>query len=61
MAIQVLMLGFLVEPEYFNERTVVDRYPQVAARKLELGILDGLVSNGARIRVAGDHPFARRL
>ena len=56
MAIQVLMLGFLVEPEYFNERTVVDRYPQVAARKLELGILDGLVSNGARIRVVGSFP-----
>ena len=35
---------------------MVEQYPQVAARNLELGILNGFVSNGARVQVIGSFP-----
>jgi hypothetical protein len=53
---KIIMLGFLVEKDYFDEITKFDLYPQVAARKQELGYLTGFVENHLNVDVFGFCP-----
>ncbi|WVN42140.1 glycosyltransferase [beta proteobacterium MWH-UniP1] len=53
---KIVMLGFLVEQDYFDEITKFDLYPQVAARKHELGYFRGFVENNFNVDVFGFCP-----
>lgn len=56
MSKKLILVGFLVEPIYFESQTKNDEYPQVAARKLELGFLSGFLENGVEAEVFGFFP-----
>jgi len=50
---RVIMLGFLVEPEYFRQYSQGDPFPQVAAYKLEERYVEGLRRAGVTVDVIG--------
>lgn len=56
MSKKLILVGFLVEPIYFESQTRNDEYPQVAARKLEMGFLSGFLENGVETEVFGFFP-----
>jgi glycosyltransferase involved in cell wall biosynthesis len=50
---RVIMLGFLVEPDYFRKYSQGDPFPQVAAYKLEERYVAGLRQAGVTVDVIG--------
>lgn len=56
MSRDVVMLGFLVSDTAFNRDSALDPYPQIAARNLERGFLEGFIDNGLNIRLISSMP-----
>lgn len=56
MPAKIILFGFLVENEYFVDKTKSDYYPQVAARKLEYGYLSGFAGNKIKVEIFGFFP-----
>jgi glycosyltransferase involved in cell wall biosynthesis len=53
-----LFLGFLAGAEQLSRAFAKDPIPQVSAVKFETAILEGLVTNGAEVKVVGALPIA---